>query len=250
MNSQSYQLSTEAPLPITGATTNRRFENVAARLEAGASAVAAFAITLFDTERFYSGIFTLLLAAITVFAPGGSARATAQDRLTVTVPFAFTANHQYLPAGSYNVDWLTDRSMELRNAKTGEVHVLTVRPEQGQIIETRGRLVFLQDGSRYYLARVWMAGSSVHSDMAVQHRPERSPKGECDPESSGCLKPASVIQFPTDPTVLGVGAFANSVADTKTEGTLGQSSIMPRVCILSRSRDPHSAPSLAILQLR
>jgi len=120
----------------------------------------------------HSGIISLLLTAIAVFVLGGSANVTAQDKLTITIPFAFTADHQYLPAGAYNVDWLTDRYMELRNAKTGEAHVLMVRPEQGQVIETRGRFVFLQDGSRYYLARVWMAGSSVHSEMAAQHRPE------------------------------------------------------------------------------
>jgi hypothetical protein len=120
----------------------------------------------------FSGTITLLLAVVVIL--GGAAKLAAQDKLTITIPFAFTANHQFLPAGAYNVNWLSDRYMALRNAKTSETHVVMVRPEQGQVIESRGRFVFLRDGGRYYLARVWKAGSSVHSEMTVQHQPERA----------------------------------------------------------------------------
>jgi hypothetical protein len=126
--------------------------------------------------RRFSATISLVLIAMAVLILGASARANAQDKLRINVPFAFTANHQYLSPGIYNVYWLSDRYMELSNSKTGEAFVLMVRPEQGNAIETRGRFVFLQDGSRFYLTRVWMAGSSVHSEMTVQHRLEPRPK--------------------------------------------------------------------------
>jgi hypothetical protein len=50
MISQNYQEITEARLPIIGATMYGRSEALAARLEAGAMALAAFAVTLSDTE--------------------------------------------------------------------------------------------------------------------------------------------------------------------------------------------------------
>ncbi|MGA8670962.1 MAG: hypothetical protein WB679_13855 [Terracidiphilus sp.] len=49
-----------------------------------------------------------------------------------------------------------------------------VRPEAGPAIETRGRLIFYQEGPRKYLAQVWIAGTSMHSEVAVQHKPERT----------------------------------------------------------------------------
>jgi hypothetical protein len=76
-------------------------------------------------------------------------------------------------AGSYKVELLSDRYLSLRNIATNRTQVLMVRPEAGQAIETRSRLVFQQDGSRKYLAQVWIAGTSLHSEMAIQHKKER-----------------------------------------------------------------------------
>ena len=50
MTSQTYQPIAEAQLQIIGTAINRRAEALAARLEAGATALAAFAVTLSDTE--------------------------------------------------------------------------------------------------------------------------------------------------------------------------------------------------------
>ena len=50
MNSGIYQQIEETQLWATRATMNRRSEALAARLEAGATALAAFAVTLSDTE--------------------------------------------------------------------------------------------------------------------------------------------------------------------------------------------------------
>jgi hypothetical protein len=101
------------------------------------------------------------------------ANASAQTTLSVTIPFAFSADNQYLPAGTYKVQWLSDRFLSLRNVKTDNTQVLMVRPDEGRAIETRGRLVFHQEGQRKYLTQVWVDGTSMHSEMAVQHKPER-----------------------------------------------------------------------------
>jgi hypothetical protein len=115
-------------------------------------------------------IFSLSLATGLLCA---GANASAQSTASVTIPFAFSADHQYVPAGSYKVQLLSDRFLSLRNEKTNETQVLMVRPEAGQVIETRGRLTFHREGNRNYLAQVWIAGSSLHSEIAVQHKPER-----------------------------------------------------------------------------
>jgi hypothetical protein len=104
------------------------------------------------------------------------ATASAQTTASVTIPFRFSADNQNVEAGSYKLELLSVRYLSLRNIATNKTQVLMVRPEAGQVIETRGRLVFQQEGSRKYLAQVWIAGTSLHSEMAVQHKRERENK--------------------------------------------------------------------------
>ena len=102
-----------------------------------------------------------------------STNATAQATGTIYTPFAFTANHQLVPSGSYKVDLLSDRYLALIDCKTGTTRtVLMVRPEQGQKVSARSGFVFHVSGQRYYLKEVKIAGSSMRSELAVQPRPE------------------------------------------------------------------------------
>jgi hypothetical protein len=101
------------------------------------------------------------------------ANASAQTTASFTVPFAFSADNQYVAAGSYKVDLLSDRFLSLRNVKTGNTQLLLVRPEEGQAIETRGRLVFHQQGTRKYLTQVWIAGTCTHSEIGVPREASR-----------------------------------------------------------------------------
>lgn len=98
------------------------------------------------------------------------ANAPAQTASSVTIPFAFSADNQYVAPGTYKVELMSDRFLSLRNTYTNKTQVLMVRPESGQAVATRGRLVFHLAGSRKYLAQVWIAGTSIHSEVAVQHR--------------------------------------------------------------------------------
>lgn len=115
-------------------------------------------------------IFIALLAGL----PGLVGIASAQNKVPVTIPFAFVANHQSMPAGQYYVRMLTPHLMSLAEGRTGITKtLLLVRPESERNVETSGRLIFLHPGSRYYLTQARMAGSSVHSELIDQPRLER-----------------------------------------------------------------------------
>lgn len=102
------------------------------------------------------------------------AHASAQSVQSFTIPFAFSANHNSVSAGSYQVQLLSDHFLSLRNIKANKTQILLVRPEVGQVIETKGRLIFRRDGGRNYLTQVWIAGTNVHSELAVRLKPERA----------------------------------------------------------------------------
>jgi hypothetical protein len=114
-------------------------------------------------------LFSLSLATGLLCA---GAKASAQTTASVSIPFAFSADNQHVAAGSYKVELLSDRYLSLRNLATNRTQVLMVRPEAGRAIETRGRMLFHQDASRKYLTEVWLAGTSLHSELAVQHKRE------------------------------------------------------------------------------
>lgn len=116
-------------------------------------------------------ILSLSLAAGLLCA---GVNASAQTTASVTIPFAFSADNQIVQAGHYKVELLSDRYVALRNTSTNQTQVLMVRPEAGTAIETRGRLTFHQDGAKKFLAQVWITGTSMHSEMAFQHKQERT----------------------------------------------------------------------------
>jgi len=112
----------------------------------------------------------LLIAIVFMLA---STAASAQISAPVYVPFAFTANHQHLPAGVYKVELLSDRFVAFVDSQTGKTErIVMVRPQAGPHIESIGGLVFASYGSRYVLREVRMTGSSMHSELAIQPKPE------------------------------------------------------------------------------
>jgi len=116
---------------------------------------------------------------------GAVSSASAQNSIPVTIPFAFTANHQSMPAGEYYVRLLTPRLMALADGRTGiSKALLLVRPESELNVETRGRMVFLHSDARYFLKQVRIAGSSVHSELFVQPSLERELATQTPPAES------------------------------------------------------------------
>ncbi|MGD0629012.1 MAG: hypothetical protein ABR987_06655 [Terracidiphilus sp.] len=123
-------------------------------------------------NRRFSFLSRCLLIAVTVGLLFTATYSTAQAGATVRIPFAFTANHQIVPAGYYKVELLSDRFLAFVDAKTGKTQtIVMVRPESGSAIETRSRLVFMTSGgNRYYLREVKVAGTSVHSNLIMQYK--------------------------------------------------------------------------------
>ena len=105
-----------------------------------------------------------LTASLLCAAPAASA----QTGLIVNVPFAFSANNHYMPAGPYQVQPVSDRFLSIRNVKTGSTIFAMVRPEQGRILESHSRLVFDRTGSQNYLKQVWVPVTSKYSELVVR----------------------------------------------------------------------------------
>lgn len=102
-----------------------------------------------------------------------AASASAQ-RMSITVPFSFTANHQLMPAGLYEVEMLSNRFMALRNTVTEETQVFMVHPGEGQNPEEApGRLIFVRTGQEFHLNQVRIAGKIMYSDLVVQHKADQ-----------------------------------------------------------------------------
>ncbi len=121
----------------------------------------------------HSAILTNLLLSLPL-ATGllcAATNASAQTSETVTIPFEFSADHQLVQAGSYEVRLLSSSFLTLYNLKTAKTQILMVRPDEGRVIETRGRLVFRRDETGSHLTQVWIVGKSSHSELAFQPKP-------------------------------------------------------------------------------
>lgn len=58
--------------------------------------------------------------------------------------------------------------MSLYNLEKAKIQLLMVHQEAGRAVETRGRLVFHHDETGNTLMQVWIAGTTIHSEMIVQ----------------------------------------------------------------------------------
>ena len=120
-------------------------------------------------KRCLSSITHLLMIAVAAATLLGGTSVFAQSKATVYVPFAFTANHQTMAAGHYQLELLTNRFLVFSDKRTGEHRAaILVNPDPASYIETRGRLKFVVDGNRYFLLDVQFAGSSMHSTTVIQ----------------------------------------------------------------------------------
>ncbi|HTV56067.1 MAG TPA: hypothetical protein VMI06_14285 [Terriglobia bacterium] len=134
----------------------------------------------------HSAILTNLLFSLSL-ATGllcATSSASAQTSERATIPFAFTADHQQFPAGTYEVRRLPDGLMSLYNLETGKIQLLMVRLEAGRTVQTRGRLVFHHDETGNSLMQVWIAGTTVHTELMVQPKLKQAVAKNVLPEST------------------------------------------------------------------
>jgi hypothetical protein len=115
-------------------------------------------------------LLSLPFAAGLLFA---APHASAQNTASFSIPFAFSANNQTVPAGSYSAQLQSDRFLCLRNLKTGSSQIVMVRPDDSGRMTNTGRLVFQRYGRRSYLKQVWIGGTSTHSELVVRPKIEQ-----------------------------------------------------------------------------
>jgi len=141
---------------------------------------------LIATNTRRAAIFSNLLFSLPLAAGllCSAISASAQNSPTFTVPFAFSANHLYLPAGSYQVLQQSDFALYMRNIQTGKAVFLAVRPQDGVPAASRGRLVFERTGSRNDLTQVWIPGRSSRNEMVVRSRHQEALAKQTAPNST------------------------------------------------------------------
>ncbi|HZD75705.1 MAG TPA: hypothetical protein VE218_01790 [Acidobacteriaceae bacterium] len=117
-----------------------------------------------------AAILSNLLFSLPVAAGllGSATAASAQTSLNVNVPFAFSANNHYLPAGEYHVQRVSDCFLSIRNIKTGSALVVIIRPETGNALDSYSRLVFDREGNQNYLTQVWTPDTNKYSQLTVR----------------------------------------------------------------------------------
>jgi hypothetical protein len=99
--------------------------------------------------------------------------ASAQHASQVTIPFAFSANHQAFPPGHYRVVAEGDSYLTIASTDTRKAAWLMVRTSRSFEPVGKSSLVFLHDLRGYRLMTVRFAQGGVQSELAVQPRPER-----------------------------------------------------------------------------
>jgi hypothetical protein len=118
----------------------------------------------------HSAMLTNLILSLSL-ATGllcATSNASAQTTERVTIPFAFSADHLQFPAGTYEISRLSDVLMTLCNLETRKTQLMMVRLEGGREVQTRGRLIFYHDETGNTLTQVWVAGTTIHSELTVQ----------------------------------------------------------------------------------
>jgi hypothetical protein len=110
--------------------------------------------------------------------------ASAQTSLKVDVPFAFSANNQPLPAGSYWIQRQSEYFLSIRNVKTASNVVVMIYPEQGGPLESHSRLIFVREGHQNYLTQVWTPDTNRYSKLTSRPRYNQELRTQVHPTPS------------------------------------------------------------------
>ena len=140
-------------------------------------------------------IITKPLFAIAIVIGGsllaGKVQAEVAPPITVTVPFTFSVDSQNLAAGTYQLEWLSEWIMSMRNLNGGREQMFMVRPEQGGTPEQNGCMIFQRFEGRSYLAEVSGPETKMHSELTRHHGTKISEAKVCslgDPTSAALRK--------------------------------------------------------------
>jgi len=123
---------------------------------------------------------------------GGVATAQMTRQMTVTVPFAFYVGKTALPAGTYTVYGTgthTGDGFLMRDAD-GQAKVVF----NGQQVQSGGsrsvaRLEFRRYSDKYFLARVWAAGSNIGRELQQSSLERETAQGDARNLAQEVVKP-------------------------------------------------------------
>ena len=117
--------------------------------------------------------FALSLSLATGLIAGTStAFAESETLMTVTVPFAFTANNVSLPAGTYTVR-ASEHFVKFTDNSTDKTVAVIIRHEDGKANTGPSRLTFRRQYGQTYLAQIWTEGNSLHTELLTHPKPNR-----------------------------------------------------------------------------
>lgn len=89
-------------------------------------------------------------------------------RITVDIPFAFTAGKVTLPAGKYVVEQpsVINNVRLIRSADgKAKTYLATMSNDTARMAQSNAKLVFNRYGDTYFLSQIWEAGSSVAHEV-------------------------------------------------------------------------------------
>jgi hypothetical protein len=137
----------------------------------------------------------LTCAALTLSlgsALSGPAAAQAQS-VTVTIPFAFSANDQNVPAGKYRISLQAPWYLFLVDTQsTKKQYLMVVEPTWEQNSQEGGRLIFRRYGDSNYLYQVWMPGQGAGRQFVRSRAEQERLRGLKSPS-------LAQVQLPTGP---------------------------------------------------
>jgi len=110
---------------------------------------------------------TLFVTPLLLFAVSVCTHAQDRSLVKANIPFAFDVRNATLPAGTYYVTLATlfDDVIEVKSVD-GRKSAIVMAPGIVEQAEAgQSRLVFQRIGDKYFLAQVWVQGSSIHRDV-------------------------------------------------------------------------------------
>ena len=110
-----------------------------------------------------------IVAALLLSVVATSVCYAQQAALTVTIPFAFQAENQTMPAGEYRVESVlesvltgTGRLQRLRQVNGSAVMIVSTMSVEARNGIPNPELVFNRYGHTYFLSQIWTGGSQGH----------------------------------------------------------------------------------------
>ena len=97
------------------------------------------------------------IAGLLVMLASASVRAQTGSRVSINIPFDFTAGTARLKAGTYDVKRVSDRALAIRSLDGKKTALVNAPLTVGSRDSNAGRrLVFNKYGDQYFLSQVWL----------------------------------------------------------------------------------------------